>query len=388
MIIGPEFKSFPPSSWGLTVEQFLATAPTLADFPTPLLTLSRDALDANTAEMAGWLSARSLRIAPHGKTTMAPQLWRELLDAGAWGITLATPWQVQLGRAHGLERIMLANSLVDPIALAWLAAELEDPAFDFSCWVDSVETVELMTAALGDLARPVDVIVELGSPGARTGARSLDDALRVADAVRDSPSLRVRGVGGYEGALAHDRSPASLTRVRDWLEQLLELHALLAGHYEGREPIVTAGGSAYVELVAEALEGVAGIPLLRSGAYQVHDDGFYHSISPLNLRSAMHGWARVISLPEPGLALLDGGRRDLPWDEGMPIALDLPGSEITALNDQHAFLRLPAGTELAIGDVVRLGLSHPCSALDRWRLVPVIASLDDPRIVDVIRTYF
>lgn len=388
MIIGPEFKSFPPSSWGLTVERFLATAPSLADFPTPLVTLSRDALDANAAEMSGWLAARSLRIAPHGKTTMAPQLWNDLLDAGAWGITLATPWQVQVGRAHGLDRIMLANSLVDPVALAWLAEELRHPAFEFSCWVDSVETVDLMTAALGPLERPVDVIVELGADGARTGARGVEEALRVADAVRSSPSLRVAGVGGYEGSLAHDRSEGSLAAVRGWLAELLDLHASLGVHYEGREPIVTAGGSAYLDLVAEAFDGLDGLPLLRSGAYQVHDDGFYDSISPLNLRSAMHGWARVISRPEPGLALLDGGRRDFPWDEGMPVALDIPGSEVTALNDQHAFLRVPEGTELAIGEVVRLGLSHPCSAMDRWRFIPVLASTGDPRVVDVIRTLF
>ncbi|TBN58470.1 amino acid deaminase [Glaciihabitans arcticus] len=387
-MIGPEHKSFPPSAWGSTAEQFLATGPTLADFQTPLLTLTRDALDANTAVMSGWLGARSLQIAPHGKTTMAPQLWRDLLDAGAWGITLATPWQVQLGRAHGLERIMLANSLVDPVALAWLAEELRDPAFEFVCWVDNARTVELMTAALGELPRPVEVIIELGSPGARTGARSIDEAVRVADAVRESPSLTVRGVGGYEGSIAHDRSEKSLEAVRTWLGLLLGLHERLRDHYDDREPIVTAGGSAYVELVAEALEGVDGIPLLRSGAYQVHDDGFYDSISPLPLRSAMHGWARVVSRPEPGLALLDGGRRDFPWDEGMPVALDIPESQVTALNDQHAFLRLPASAELAIGDVVRLGLSHPCSALDRWTLIPVIASTDDPRVVDVIRTFF
>ena len=115
--IGPLFKGFPPSSWGSTAHEFLATKPQLGDFQTPVLSLSKQALDSNVAVMAGWLKERGLEIAPHGKTTMAPQLWRQLLDAGAWGITLATPWQVQVGRDAGLSRIMLANTIVENYAI-------------------------------------------------------------------------------------------------------------------------------------------------------------------------------------------------------------------------------------------------------------------------------
>ncbi|MDQ1658407.1 MAG: hypothetical protein QOD41_3490, partial [Cryptosporangiaceae bacterium] len=90
------------------------------------------------------------------------------------------------------------------------------------------------------------------------------------------------------------------------------------------------------------------------------------------------------------LALLDVGKRDLPFDEGLPVPHGLPGAEVTALNDQHAFLRLPADTPLAIGDVVRLGLSHPCTALDKWQLIPVIDDVDaaDPVVTGLIRTFF
>jgi D-serine deaminase-like pyridoxal phosphate-dependent protein len=157
--------------------------------------------------------------------------------------------------------------------------------------------------------------------------------------------------------------------------------------------------------------GEHGVPtsvVLRSGAYVIHDDGFYAGISPLipsrterPLRSAMHGWARAVSRPEPELALLDAGKRDLPFDEGLPtpqrMAMADTGTldhcaEITALNDQHAFLRLPAGDagDVPVGAVVRLGLSHPCTAFDKWRLIPVIDDADaaQPRIVDLIHTFF
>ena len=386
--LGPWAKSFPSSSWWMPPHEFLGTAPRLSAFATPLLTIDASATAHNVHLMANWLAQRGLEIAPHGKTTMAPQLWRQMLDAGAWGITLATGWQVQLARSFGILRILLANELIDPVALRWLGAELADPAFEFACWVDSVEAVELMRAGLAGAARPVDVLVELG--GARTGARTVEAALAVAAAVEAAPELRLAGVGGYEGSLGHDRSPATIAAILRYLDDVVRVHGAI--HW-GQKPLVTAGGSAYFELVAERLGPLVGSAtvILRSGAYQVHDDGFYAGITPLSgFRSAMHGWARVLSTPEPGLAILDGGKRDFPYDEGMPVT---SFGQIEKLNDQHAYLR-GASSAVAdlprVGQVLRLGLSHPCTAFDKWRIIPVLdnADADDPLVVDLVRTYF
>jgi D-serine deaminase-like pyridoxal phosphate-dependent protein len=60
---------------------------------------------------------------------------------------------------------------------------------------------------------------------------------------------------------------------------------------------------------------------------------------------------------------------------------------VSALNDQHTYLR---DAEVVVGDVVRLGVSHPCTAFDRWTLIPVLddADADHPRVVDLVRTFF
>ncbi|WP_188831002.1 amino acid deaminase [Nocardia camponoti] len=406
--LGPHDKSVPPTAWGETVRDFLVAEPRMGAFATPLLTLDRGRLDSNLAVMADWAAAAGVALAPHGKTTMAPQLWREQFDAGAWGITLATLWQVQVARSVGVSRIMLANTAIDPVGLRWLAGEL-GPDFECYCWADSVATVESMNDILRDAPAgpPVRVIVELGAPGGRTGARTRAEAHEIAKAVSAAERLELAGVGGYEGALAHDRSAAGLDAVRDYLADMAVLHVELADEYPGHA-VVTAGGSAYPDLVVEQLAGLADASttvVLRSGAYLVHDDGFYAGISPLTapavepgLRAAMHGWARVVSRPEPELALLDGGKRDFPFDEGLPVPQQvfggsLPaGSHVSALNDQHTFLRLPgaSASDLPVGSVVRLGLSHPCTAFDKWRLIPVLDDADaaNPRVVDLVRTFF
>ena len=411
----------PERADGLTVREFLDTSPRLEEFWTPLTVLDAEALRRNAATIQAWATAHGMELMPHGKTTMAPALWFLQLEAGATGLTLATPGQVRTARAFGVSSIMLANALVAPAALAFVAAELADPDFSFVSWVDSIATVEAMERGLAasgaSLPRPIDVLVELGAPGGRTGARTLDEAEALARRIADAPALRLAGVAGYEGSLGHDRSATAMVAVRDYLSDLLELHEAVRRIAPDDELIVSAGGSAYLDVVADVFdfeieaeaEGARTRWVLRSGASLLHDDGFYHGISPLDgdratagtaaLAPAMRGYARVVSHPEPRLALLDGGKRDFPYDEGLPVPFGvatglggeetpLAGASVTALNDQHAFLRSDAPLPVSIGDVVSLGLSHPCTAFDKRRWLPVVEHAGSTRVVDLVRTFF
>lgn len=413
-------KALPPAFWGRTVTEVLAGKPRLSDLPTPLLTLSAPGLQHNVETLARWCTEHGVELAPHGKTTMAPALWAKQLDAGAWAITLANAFQLSVARAYGVSRVMVANSVISPLQLRWIADELAaDPSFEVMVWADSVRTVELLDAARSAYvdagARQLDVLVEVGGANGRTGARDVETGLAVGEAIADAPTLRLAGVAGYEGAIAHGADEAGLEHVRSYLRDLAAVHNGL--QYDADVvPVVSAGGSAYFELVAQVLAplGKDGARVvLRSGAYIAHDDGYYREISPLGsaprtdgdrLVPAMHGWVRVTSQPEAGLAIFDAGKRDLPFDEGMPepqllrpraageTARKVDGMTVTKLNDQHGFLRFSPDGEppLVIGDELRVGLSHPCTAFDKWGLIPVVddPDADDPVVVDLIRTFF
>ncbi|WP_354569785.1 amino acid aldolase [Glaciihabitans sp. UYNi722] len=406
-------KGLPERAIGMTVADFLASEPRLSEFWTPLVTLDDEAIQNNLTVMAGWCASRGLKLMPHGKTTMAPALWQRQLDSGSIGISLATMGQVRTARTFGLNSIMLANAVVDDRSLRYLAAQLGDPEFHFVCWADSLATIEAIERTLrhAGTPRPVDVCVELGAAGGRTGARTVSEATHIARRIASSDVLRLAGVAGYEGSLGHDRSEASLAAVRGYLNAQLKLHHLVHDLYDDGPVYVTAGGSAYFDLVAEVFaDAIAEDPTtlwtLRSGAYIVHDDGFYRRISPLDeaggtaarLQSALRGIGRVVSHPEPGLALLDGGKRDFPFDEGLPIPhelatdlgqawMPLAGSSIPAMNDQHTYLELTE-QDAAIGSVVSLGLSHPCTTFDKWHYLPVVASQGSDHVVDLVRTFF
>jgi D-serine deaminase-like pyridoxal phosphate-dependent protein len=408
------FKGFPARFDGWTVAEVIAEQPALADFGTPLLTLDARALEHNITTMAAYCRAHGVDLAPHGKTTMAPQLIARQLAAGAWGVTAATISHVRAYRAYGVDTIILANQLVDPDALRWVADELRRSVesgrgeFRLLCFADSVAGVEIMQAALADADSPlpVDVVIDLGSPGGRTGCRDVETAAAVAHAVRAADRLKLVGVGGFEGALAPDRSEASLEVIRRYLRSIRDLILRLddIGEFAPADEIIaTAGGSAYFDDVVEILGGAWATSrpvrtVLRSGAYISHDDGHYRRLTPASaaeFRPALEVHGRVLSLPEPGLALLDFGKRDAPSDLGLPephtvrradgTVDPLTRTAITALADQHAFLSYRDDTRLSIGDVVSCGISHPCTAFDKWQLIPVV---QHDRVVDIIRTHF
>ncbi|GAA4899651.1 D-serine deaminase-like pyridoxal phosphate-dependent protein [Stackebrandtia albiflava] len=384
-------KAVPDSGSASTIREWLAGRPTLDSLATPVMTLDESALAHNVAAMADWCRDAGLGHMPHGKTTMAPQLWLRQLSAGAEGITLANAPQLRVARAFGVPRVLLANELVHPVHLAWLADWLTEGG-DVTCLVDSHEGVARADEAMRERGVRLPVCVELGAPGARGGVRDVETALELAEAVRRAPGLRLAGVGGYEGSLAHDDAPESIAAVDRFLGDLARLHRAIDWP---DVPVVTAGGSEYFDQVAAALAPLAeegAHVVLRAGSYITHDDGLYAGMTPAarsrsgpDLRAALRVYGTVVSMPEPGLALLDVGRRDVSFDAGMPIALDHPDAAVVDLNDQHAHLRGDVAA-LSVGDVVRLGISHPCTAFDKWSLIPVVDA--GGAVVDVVRTYF
>ncbi|MFF8473448.1 amino acid deaminase [Streptomyces sp. NPDC015414] len=404
------FKGLPPDAAGMTVAELAAQRRNLftGGFSTPVLALSAERLEHNLSLMETYAERHGLAFAPHGKTSMAPRLFQRQIEHGAWGITLAVPHQVWVARAFGVERIFLANELVDPAALRRVAAELAaDPGFRFVCYVDSVRGVELMDAALRGAARPVDVVVELAAgDAARTGVRTEAECAAVADAVAAVPTLRLVGVAGYEGEVPQ----ADTARVTAYLRRLTALAADFdrSGRFAGvDEIVVSAGGSAWFDAVADVFAEIPGLSapvlkLLRSGAYVSHDDGHYRRLTPFTrvpqegaLEPAFRLWAQVVSRPSPEQAFANAGKRDAAHDLDLPEAqvvrrdgAERPadGVTVTGLSDQHAWLRTTGDADLEVGDWVGFGLSHPCTSFDKWQLIPLAEA--DGTVVDYIRTFF
>jgi len=393
-----------------------------ADTSFPVAVLKESALLHNLAWMKAFCERHGATLAPHGKTTMSPQLFAAQLANGAWGITLASSTQVQVAHRFNMRRVLMANQLVARADIAAVLALLHaDP--DFECFVlaDSLEGVARLAQAVRQrgLLRPLPVLVELGIEGKRAGCRTHEEALDVARAIAHADGLALAGVEGYEGLLVSSDREADLRAVDAFLAQLVELVKTADSEalFGTDEILLSAGGSSYFDLVARGFHGLKGLSrpvraVLRSGCYLTSDHGSYQRLLAQldareahgeGLRPALEVWSMVQSRPEPGLAILTMGKRDASYDEALPTPVYThrpgsdaitpaalpPGCEIVKMNDQHAYLRLPEGAirdALKIGDLVGCGISHPCTTFDKWQ---VLLTVDDAyNVKEAVNTFF
>jgi D-serine dehydratase len=391
------------------------------DLPLPVALIKASALSHNSRWMRSFLEHFGVAICPHGKTTMAPQLFARQLADGAWGITVATVQQLRVCRRFGVQRVVLANQLVGQQAIREVLAELRaDPSFWFACLVDSLETVEQLVAEARSFGqeRPLQVLLEGGYPGGRTGCRTVEQALAVARAAAAAPELALIGVEGFEGLIARPTPAETAASVDAFLGTLLEIARACAAEnlFAPGRILLSAGGSAFFDQVTKAFRAAAlereVEVVLRSGCYLTHDSKMYRQFFDDmrnrgleiygfgdSLQAALELWAYVQSTPEPGLAIATLGKRDVSFDVHMPLPQqwfrpgvhtrpqDLgAGFEVTGLSDQHAFVTLPDDSPLRVGDMLSFGISHPCTTFDKWQLLYVVD--DDYRVTEGIRTFF
>ncbi|MCE3261564.1 MAG: serine deaminase [Pseudoduganella sp.] len=398
-----------------------------ADTSLPVAVLKESALQHNLAWMRAFCERHGVLLAPHGKTTMSPQLFAAQIENGAWGITLATVPQVQIAARFGVRRVILANELVAPADIhAALRLLQDDVHFEFFALVDSLQGVERLSRAVQafGLERPLPLLVELGMKGKRAGCRDPEEVLAVARAIAAAPGLQLAGIEGYEGLVVTADRAADVVVVNGFLQRMAEMLQAMAdeGLFGGGQVIISAGGSAYFDRVASEFAGlsVGGkkvLPILRSGCYLTNDHGYYGGLTSelaaregeaagAGLRPALEVWTTVLSRPEPNLAILALGKRDASHDLGLPLpiaahrpggsegkfgggALALPqGAVIDKMNDQHAYLRWPEGAaaDLQVGDLVGCGISHPCTTFDKW---PMMLVVDDAyNVLQAVNTFF
>src|SRR6266700_3590556 len=276
------------------------------DLALPAAVLKTSALDHNDAWMQSFLKLSGAVISPHGKTTMSPALFRRQLEHGAWAMTVATAQQIQVCREMGVNRIVLANQLIGRQAIRYVLDEVAAHGdLELYCLADSVAGVTQLVRALG-VARAI----------AQAG-----------------PSLRLRGVEGFEGLINVKTPEETEARVRAFLDFLGSIaEACVKENLFALGPIIlSAGGSAFYDLVVERFSrerlGRESLVLTRSGCYLTHDSGMYRRIfQRLNertpavgqlgqgLQPALEVWTYVQSRPELGLAICTMGRRDVSSD--------------------------------------------------------------------------
>ncbi|MCI0509874.1 D-serine deaminase-like pyridoxal phosphate-dependent protein [Chromohalobacter marismortui] len=403
----PEFKPSPVEK-GTPLSR---PAHLLHDVPLPAAVVFEAPLTHNLAWMQRFADEHGAKLAPHGKTTMAPALFKRQIASGAWGITLATAVQTVAAHAHGIDRVLMVNQLVGRPNMA-LVADAIEAGLAYCCVVDGADNVRDLGAFFAERGLILNVLIELGVDGGRCGCRTAEQVETLVAAIAEQPALALVGIEGYEGMIAGGDEAASVCAYgKRLVDTVRTLQA--SGVLQCEAPIVTASGSKWFDLIAEAFDQAAlrehYTPVLRPGCYVVHDHKLYagamanvkarHPGLEGELQPALEVFAHVQSLPEPGLAIIALGKRDIGHEPDLPLPLrrypwgtegepwfDVSGWRTTHIMDQHVFLALPEDADIAVGDVIAFGTSHPCLTFDKWRRVLCVdASLE---VTEVMATHF
>lgn len=395
----------PIAAQGTSISDFLATKPNLftAGFQFPIMALRDSALEHNIKRMADYCKSLGFDLAPHVKTPMAPQIAKRQIDAGAWALTVANFSQASIMYASGFTRLIIGNEVMEPTSIAEIAKINGSGAGEIIFYIDSLAGLKIAQNSIDKVSNAkLNIFMEIGAVGGRAGIRDLELLKTILAEIAKDDRIYVRGVSGFEGAVpGGDRAGEGIEKLRTFLRHIVAAAKIAAPYVRGDKIIISAGGSSYFDYVAEEFAKYEGDAhrILRSGGYVSHDHVHYEGLYPFmgledsnRFFPALELWARVLSVPEPDLAILNFGKRDAgnDLDEPLPI-LKLEAKpqpfkgKIKGLNDQHAFMNITPGS-VAVGDIIGCGISHPCTNFDKWRLLPLIN--DDYDVIDLVHTHF
>ncbi|MBD1557279.1 amino acid deaminase [Vibrio sp. S9_S30] len=379
----------------------------------PAAVIKQSAIQSNLQWMQSFADQHGVKLAPHGKTTMTPDLFRQQLEAGAWGITVANIQQAWVAYEAGAKRILLANQLVGKANMASASQLLSQNDVEFFCCVDSQENVEQLNRFFHERQQVINVLIEYGIAGGRCGVRHPESMQKMAMMIRGLPGVELHGVEFYEGAIP--KCEDSERRIRYFIGSAVELTLSFKqqGLIKRQCPILTGAGSAWYDVVAECFTNQSHLTaIIRPGCYLIHDKGIYqdaqHTVMARSQRdnsvacqmggdlmSSLELWAYVLSIPEPGKAIIGMGKRDVAFDAGLPIperayrhgeAVSVEGLTATDIMDQHTFLAIPEYSDLTVGDIVVFSTSHPCLTFDKWRYICVCDN--DYQVTHLVETHF
>lgn len=333
----------------------MLTPAAIAAIDTPALVLDLDALDANIAAMAKFLTARGKQWRPHAKGHKSVEIARREIAAGAIGLTVAKTSEAELFAAAGIRELLIAHCVVGERKLERVArlAQTADPIVCCDHYVQA----EMLSHACVRAGVRCRVLIEVNIGLHRIGVRPGPDTLNLARGLARLEGVTLAGVMGYEGHLLTIADPAEKrTRIRDAIGMLLEARdQLLSAGCPC--PIVSAGGTGSYQLTGE----IDGVTELQAGGGIFADPFYTDACGATGLTPSLALLATVVSRPKLERAILDCGRKSLspevhpPQVIGRAEGRPLPDAAITQWSAEHLTLDLgPQSRELHIGDKVLL----------------------------------
>lgn len=364
----------------------------------PCATLNLNSVKHNINWMQEFANFHNILLAPHGKTSLTPEIIQLQVEEGAWGITVANVQQAYVAKMAGAKRIIIANQVIGKSNFK-LAAELMSDVELYIC-VDSISNIRALGQFFSQQSSPLNILIEYGVPHGRCGARTEAEVNDLVDELAQHSGLSLQGLEFYEGVIHGGNEEKE---VQEFVSQVCDLFMRLDAKstFNCQSPIITGAGSAWYDIVTQAFQSLPDrlTKIIRPGCYVSHDKGIYQTAQRKvlerishseqlskfienDLKSAIEVWAYAQSRPEPNRIIVALGKRDVAFDTELPmlerIYRDGERIEFNAqlaitkdVMDQHMFLEVPDDCPICVGDALVFSTSHPCITFDKWRHIAI-----------------
>jgi 3-hydroxy-D-aspartate aldolase len=325
--------------------------------PTPALLLDEQALQRNINKMAEYLGGRGKGFRPHGKTHKCPLIAHRQRAAGAVGVCVAKVSEAVAMVHAGIDDVLVTSPITSP-AKARILAELTASA-KVSIVVDQLQGIELLAQAAADGA-PLGVVADIDIAMGRTGTRSDEMLLQIAELATSSSALEFLGVQHYAGHVMHiegfeARKERSLAL---WEGVTAKVELLAARGFPCQ--IVTGCGTGTYNIDS----GVPAITDLQVGSYVFMDQEYRLIGSPSaelfdDFEVSLTLATTAISQPGNRAITVDGGYKAFASDSVNPEPLSIADSKFRFAGDEHGVLIYPEGfQEPLLGTVQRFITPH------------------------------
>lgn len=342
----------------------------ISGLTTPALVLDINTLKANMAAMSYILENSSLKLRPHYKSHKCAALAKWQIENGAIGMTCAKLSEAEDLCDIGIEDILIANQVVDPVKIRKLA-DLANNCRLTVC-VDNIENITALSSAAKNCGSTIYCLVEYDIGMQRCGVIEKEEVLVLAKHISSCDNLVFDGLQAYAGHISHIEDINTRKQLTE--DNYTKLKKLITYLNENDTKVKTVSGGSTGTAEIKALEGL--YTELQAGSY-LFMDATYRSLS-LPFKNSLFILTTVVSQRE-GLTVVDAGVKTCGTDQGMPVPYNGCASEIVASEEHFQIHNYTEKTVL--GEKILLVPAHCCSTVNLYDKIYLV---DGDTVVDRI----
>jgi D-serine deaminase-like pyridoxal phosphate-dependent protein len=338
----------------------MTAGPSPADVETPVGYVDLARARANAWRVTEYARQHGLEWRPHIKTHKSTVVARIQLDAGARGLTVATPREAEVMASVSLD-LLLAYPPVGGSKLERLGAL--DPSVDLKVALDSTLVLEALAHSGRVAGRTFGVLVEADVGLGRVGVQTPEDVVEIAREAAGREGVTFRGLLFYPGHIRMEetRQAEPIAAVADRLSRILD-----ALHTAGLPPEIVSGGSTPTLWSSHKMPGMTEV---RSGSCIFFDREALEVGVAQRDHLAYTVLATVVSTAVPGRAVVDAGSKALAKEgrggDGFGFVLDRPEVLVSGLSEEHGVLDVTrTDWRPVVGERVRIVPNHVCVSVN------------------------